>query len=169
MDRLKNLLLQEGVFLKGKKGTRDTDIFILDLLLEKVNELKKTKELLEIIKENSGMGDPGGDNSAVPYHSGAGTGPTVPCFLQHRGKVKYHAIGKKEAEALLQDVWDGREQHQDQDFPDYFHSFLTDRFGPDEQAVTGAYSCDLISLHFHFPHRLQPAHQPHLHISLHNC
>jgi len=136
MDRLKNLLLQEGVFLKGKKGTRDTDIFILDLLLEKVNELKKTKELLEIIKENSGMGDPGGDNSAVQYHSGAGTGPTVPCFLRHRGKVKYHAIGKKEAEALLQDVWDGREQHQDQDFPDYFHSFLTDRFGPDEQAVT---------------------------------
>ena len=87
MDRLKNLLLQEGVFLKGKKGTRDTDIFILDLLLEKVNELKKTKELLEIIKENSGMGDPGGDNSAVQYHSGAGTGPTVPCFLRHRGKV----------------------------------------------------------------------------------
>lgn len=136
LDRLKNQLLQEGVFLKGKTGSWDTDVFVLDLLLEKVIELKKSKDLLEIIMENSGMGDPGGDNSAVQYHSGAGTAPEVPCFLRHRGKVKYHAIGKKEAEALLQDVWDGREENQEDEFPEYFHKFLIERFGPDEMKVT---------------------------------
>merc|ERR1712070_149175 len=96
ISRLKDLLQVEGVFLRGKKHSRESLIFVLDQLLDKAKDLKKTKDLLEIIKENSGMGDPGGDNTAAQYHSGLGLGPAVPCFLRHRGKVKYSAIGKKE-------------------------------------------------------------------------
>jgi len=139
VERIKDKLMGEGVFLRGKKNTHETLVFVLDQLYECKKELKSCKSTLEILQENGGAGDVV-DNTAVQYHSGLGMGDKVPPFLRWRGKVKYKLIGKKEAETIVRQVWAEREGNPDCSFPEHFHQFLASRYQDPQTAVEWGYN-----------------------------
>jgi len=139
VERIKDKLMGEGVFLRGRKNTHDTLVFVLDQLYETKRELKEVKHTLELVQENGGVGEVT-DNSAVQYHSGLGLGENIPCFLRWRGKIKYKLIGKKEAETIVRQVWAERSQNPDCSFPEHFHQFLQKRYDSPELVAEWAYN-----------------------------
>ena len=49
VERIKDKLMTEGVFLRGKKDSHETLVFVLDQLYESKKELKQAKTTLSLI------------------------------------------------------------------------------------------------------------------------
>ncbi|EFC39955.1 predicted protein [Naegleria gruberi] len=104
----------------------------LQILVKKQQkELQENAKALEFLKSDDVVREKVYNN----YFMGLGTGPSVPKYLRHRGRIRNKRFKKKDIMGIVNDMWkarmkqrEGPERYKDT-ISDFFESFVTMKVG----------------------------------------